>query len=179
MNKERKYISCADTAKLLRSALKAQFPSVKFSVRSNTYSGGASIDVNWIDGPFASDVDKIAKRYAGATFDGMIDLKEYHDDLVYFEGDDMPTPVHYGADFVFTRRELSPAYIAKLSVEAQKILDANEITAGRVFAYDEMMTKTGEYLATGYGRVIEPHAYGSNIVYMLSQYIPAGEKVGA
>ena len=167
------YLSCADTAKLLRSALKAQFPGVRFSVRSNTYSGGASIDVSWIDGPFSSDVDKVAKRYEGATFDGMIDLKEYQDGLIYLEGEDMPTRVHFGSDYVFTRRELSPAYIAKLSAEAQKILDDNAISTGRVFAYDEMMTGAGEYLATGYGRTIEPYAYGSNIVYVLSQYIPA------
>jgi hypothetical protein len=177
--KERKWVSCADTAKLLRSALKAQFPSVKFSVKSRTYSGGASINVSWIDGPFSNEVEKIAQRYAGATFDGSIDLKEYHDDLVYFEGDNEPTLVHYGADFVFTRRELSPAYIAKLSAEAQKILDSNKISAGRVFVYDEKMTNAGEYLATGYGRVIEPYAYGSNIVYLLSQHIPAGEELSA
>ena len=38
------YLTCAETAKLVRSALKAAFPGVKFSVCSSTYSGGASID---------------------------------------------------------------------------------------------------------------------------------------
>jgi Large polyvalent protein associated domain 29 len=177
--KEKKYITCADTAKLLRVALKAQFPATKFSVRSHTYSGGASIDVSWVDGPFISDVDKIAKRYQGATFDGSIDLKEYHDGLVYFEGDNEPTLVHFGADFVFTNRDLSPAYIEQLSIEAQKVLNDNAHTSGRVFAYDEKMTFSGEYLATPFGVMDYPHAYGSNIVRWLSHHIPAGQKVGA
>lgn len=39
---EKTYQSCAETAKLLRQALKESFPGVKFSVRSSTYAGGAS-----------------------------------------------------------------------------------------------------------------------------------------
>lgn len=177
--KERKYITCADTAKLLRAALKSQFPGIKFSVRSNTYSGGASIDVSWTDGPFTSEVDSIAKRYEGASFDGSIDLKEYHDDLVWFEGDSEPTVVHYGADYVFTSRDLSPAYIEQLSKVAQKVLDDNQCTAGKVFAYDEKMTGSGEYLATPFGVMNYPYAYGSNIVRWLSNYVPVGQGVSA
>ena len=41
-----KYFTCAETAKLIRQSLKEAFPGVKFSVRSSTYSGGASIDVS-------------------------------------------------------------------------------------------------------------------------------------
>lgn len=69
------YISCADTAKLVRQALKAAFPGVKFSVRSSVYSGGASIDVRWTDGPLRKEVEPIAKQYQGSDFDGMIDMK--------------------------------------------------------------------------------------------------------
>lgn len=35
-----KYISCKDTAVMMRKALKEAFPGVKFSVRSDVYSGG-------------------------------------------------------------------------------------------------------------------------------------------
>lgn len=175
---ERKYITCADTAKLLRSALKAQYPSVKFSVRSHTYSGGASIRVNWIDGPYIKEVEKIAKRYEGASFDGQIDLKEYHDDLVYFEGDTEPTLVHYGADYVFTDRDLSPAYVELLSKEAQKLLDQHTETAGQTFSLDERMLN-GNALPTEYGVIDNPYAYGWNIVRFLSNYIPAGQEVSA
>lgn len=98
---EPRRISCADTAKLVRAALKTAFPGVKFSVKSSTYSGGASIDVNWVDGPTAQEVDAIAKRFEGATFDGMIDLKEYHTSTLDGER------VRFGADFVMSQREIS------------------------------------------------------------------------
>ena len=71
---ETRYLSCAETAKLVRKALKQEFPSVKFSVRSKTYSGGASINVRWTDGPTEKDVKAIAGVYAGGEFDGMIDM---------------------------------------------------------------------------------------------------------
>jgi len=106
------YLSCAETAKLLRQALKATFPGCKFSVRSDTYSGGASIDVHWTDGPTDGDVDAICQLYRGATFDGMQDLKEYHSTLLAGPDGDV-RHVHFGADFVFTNRTLSDGYIAR------------------------------------------------------------------
>ena len=42
-----RYLTCAETAKLIRKDLKKNFPKIKFSVMSNTYSMGASIRVNW------------------------------------------------------------------------------------------------------------------------------------
>ena len=74
---ERKYISCAETAKFVRQALKENFPSQTFSVRSKTYAGGASIDVSWTDGVAESEVEKIVKQFEGAGFDGMVDYKFY------------------------------------------------------------------------------------------------------
>ena len=74
MTTDTRYVSCADTAKLVRKALKRDHPGVKFSVRAKTYAGGASINVSWTDGPRAADVDPILKRYEGGRFDGMIDM---------------------------------------------------------------------------------------------------------
>jgi hypothetical protein len=39
------YVSAAQTAKLVRVALKQAFPATKFSVRTSTYAGGASVRV--------------------------------------------------------------------------------------------------------------------------------------
>ena len=58
------YLSAAETAVLIRKALAKSFPGTKFYVRSETYSGGASIDV-YYDGatlgpdgnPILVDVD--------------------------------------------------------------------------------------------------------------------------
>lgn len=101
-----RWISPADTAKLVRAALKDTFPTVVFSVTSKSYAGGASISVHWTDGPPTGVVDKVAKRFAGASFDGMIDLKSYHTSALNGER------VHYGADYVFTQRSYSPAAVA-------------------------------------------------------------------
>ena len=68
------YLSCAETAKLIRAALKRAFPGVKFSVRSDVYSGGASINVKWSDGPTGEMVEAVAGAFQGGRFDGSIDL---------------------------------------------------------------------------------------------------------
>lgn len=130
------YLSAAETAKLVRKALKAKFQGVKFSVRTSTYSGGASIDVRWTNGPLVQEVDPIVKVFEGSGFDGMIDLKygKTHylkpDGSVYIHRDPgtggnggvhvaednaglerlMPDDVevvHFLADYVFTHREIS------------------------------------------------------------------------
>lgn len=133
---QREYLTAAQTAKLVRVALGAAFPGEMFSVRSKTYSGGASIDVRWTDGSQTKDVERVAKQYEGADFDGMIDLKTYTshylrpDGTVYVhhaagtEGSRGVIPaednralaelmpagvrvVHFCADFVFCSRDVS------------------------------------------------------------------------
>jgi len=99
------YISCADTAKLVRQALKESFPTIKFGVRSKTYSGGASIDVSWVDGPTSEQVKRITNAFEGAYFDGMID----HKGSIYHRLDGQP--VQFMANFIFERREHSDAAI--------------------------------------------------------------------
>jgi hypothetical protein len=96
-----RHISVTDTAKLIRAALKAEFPSTKFSVRSKSYSMGASITVHWTDGPTVGRVRSVTDKFEGASFDGMIDLKSYV--KREFEGEE----VHFGADYVFTDRRVS------------------------------------------------------------------------
>lgn len=114
---EREYLSVTETAKLIRQALKAQHPGVKFSVRSSSYAGGASIDVSWTDGPTEESVDRTVQLYRGATFDGMRDLKEYHDSVLVSAGGEI-THVHFGADFVFCHRSQSAEELARLEVLA-------------------------------------------------------------
>ena len=101
------YLTCAESAKMLREALKRNFPGVKFSVRSKTYAGGASITVTWNDGPSSKMVDAVAQRFAGADFDGMTDCMSYHRDLLV-AADGTIREVHFGSDFIFCRRETKP-----------------------------------------------------------------------
>jgi Large polyvalent protein associated domain 29 len=119
------YETCALTATRLRAALKAHFPGVRFSVRSSTYSGGASIRVRWTDGPRRAMVEAIAHRYQGATFDGMIDLKTHHTTVLVDETG--PKLMQYGADFIFCARtitdEAATIAAAKALIEARCRID--------------------------------------------------------
>jgi hypothetical protein len=100
-----KYISCTDTAKLIRTELKKNFPGIKFSVKSSSYAGGASISVRWTDGPARPTVEKVVKVFEGSTFDGSIDLKSYHSSTLNGE------EVHFGADSVMCSRTATRAFV--------------------------------------------------------------------
>lgn len=114
---ETRYLSCADTAKLIRQALKEAFPAVKFSVRSNTYAGGASINVSYTNGPQSADVERVAFAFQGGYFDGMTDYKGGHVHAI--DG----KPVSFGADFVFVRQEISDAQMAAVRAGLAALTD--------------------------------------------------------
>ncbi|PAB33121.1 hypothetical protein CC202_09545 [Pseudomonas savastanoi] len=102
-----RYLTCAETAKLVRKALKEAFPDVKFSVRSNVYSGGASLAVVWTDGPNPQQVETVTCRFKASYFDGGIDYKGsiYH----MMNGE----TVSFGADFIHTSRAASDYAVEK------------------------------------------------------------------
>lgn len=133
------YLSPAETAKLVRARLKKTFPKTKFSVRSDSYSGGGSVNVKWTDGPAETLVESIVSSYAGGRFDGSIDMKisvrhwllpdgtvrvasnpgtEGQMGHIPAEREWMPDPdcklVSFGADYIFTSRSISPAFAEKL-----------------------------------------------------------------
>lgn len=156
-------ISTNDTAKMIRQTLKNSFPATKFSVRGHKYAGGSSINIYWTDGPLQKDVDSIVKLYEGASFDGMTDSKTYVTSFVVLEKSTLPVQVHYGADFVFTNRHLSPEYSAELEKIAQAILDMNEHTKGQIFDSSTYY----ENLATDLGFAFD-RGYGANLVWKIS-----------
>ena len=140
MEEQTTHLSCAETAKLVRGALKENFPSQKFSVRSSTYSMGASIDVSWTNGVAHDEVNKIIKQFAGAGFDGMIDYKYYYNHwmmpdgsliLASKEGSEInvkPHPdakkVSFGADYVFANRDISED---KCLSTAKRLAELNDV----------------------------------------------------
>jgi len=159
-------ISTTDTAKMIRKEVKHYFPNVKFSVRSHSYSGGSSIDVSWTDGPTTKEVDAIVKRFEGASFDGMIDLKSYHNSFVILEGSTLPVEVHYGTDYVFTNRDLSPEFKAEL------VKKFEEITGEK---YDDNTI----YSTDRFDLYQMPRMYGCQIINHLFHNAVRIEKVGA
>lgn len=100
-----KILTCAETAKLIRQVLKESFQGVKFSVKSSTYSGGASVSIRWTDGPNDAQVRAAVGGFKGAYFDGSIDYQG----SVYHMMDGQP--VQFGADYINTTREHSDAAI--------------------------------------------------------------------
>lgn len=140
-----RYLRTAETAKLVRAALKPAFPDTRFSVRSSTYSGGSSIRVEWTDGPTTRQVDAVVGVYAGAAFDGMIDLKTHKTTWLCpvhgariaeryghsYASENGPVDsrccarseiVHMGADYVMTHRDLSPAVRAAFEARTARMI---------------------------------------------------------
>lgn len=95
-------LSTAETAKLVRAALKHAFPGQAFSVRSRNYAGGSSIDVEWTDGPTSKEVDAVTNGFEGAQMEGVDDYKGYKKPVVI---DGQLTRM--GTDWVSSRRNLS------------------------------------------------------------------------
>lgn len=80
------WIGTADVAKHIRGILKKNFPGQKFSVRSESYSGGSSINVYYTDGPSKDSVEALIGHLHGCDFDGMIDLQYYRTHALLTDG---------------------------------------------------------------------------------------------
>lgn len=80
------YVTHADLAKLIRTALATQFPGTKFSVTTKTYSGGGSVSVSYVDGPSCKDVTHAANQFSTKSFDGSIDMAHHCSLWLYPDG---------------------------------------------------------------------------------------------
>jgi len=69
--------SQASAAKLIKAELQEAFPGIKFSVTSDSFSMGDSVDIRWTDGPTTKEVDAISGKYQYGHFDGMTDMYEH------------------------------------------------------------------------------------------------------
>ena len=96
------YASAALGSKNLKRELARAFLGVKFSVKSNTYSGGDSIDVHWTLGPTTAEVKAVADKYQEGDFDGM-------DDSYNYRGNVWPE-LFGGAKYVHTNRGEGDAF---------------------------------------------------------------------
>ena len=166
------YLSCAETAKLVRAALKNAFPGVKFSVTSKTYSGGASINVGWIDGPSEPEVETVSKRFSGATFDGMQDLKSYHTSTHPVTGE----TVRYGADFVFSQRDYSRAMTERIAVQIAAHFNVSPVPALNEHNwYDSEAAETRMYDRYSFGDLVRQARHWTNHEGKL--YQPEGSRI--
>lgn len=97
----------ATCAAEIKKALKAAFPLVKFSVRSEDFAGGDAVRISYFDGPKESRVQAIVKKYQYGHFDGMTD---YYENSNVIEG--LPQ-----VKFVQTSRSMHPDTKAVIMAE--------------------------------------------------------------
>lgn len=84
----------AQAAKTIKQELAGQWPKIKFSVKSDNYAGGNSVDVRWAFGPTARQVEAVIQKYQHGSFDGMTDCYNYS-----------PTTTRVSAKYVFAHRD--------------------------------------------------------------------------
>jgi len=128
-----RYLTVAETAKLLRAALKKKFPGQKFNVRKTSY--GDSIDVEYSGDLSETDVERVARKYEGARFDSMTDSKIHVEHWLSPDGTvtlatrepmyglpriNTPNPggaelVSFGADYIFVKKIRVPPTTTKSS----------------------------------------------------------------
>jgi hypothetical protein len=110
---------CVVAAKNIRKELKAAFPGVKFSVVSEKYAGGNSINVRYEDGPAVAEVEAIANKYAVGNFDGMTDCYNY--EASYW------ADAFGGSKFIFVGRDFSDESVAAgIAAVVEKFGNVNE-----------------------------------------------------
>ncbi len=83
----------------IRAALKTAFAGTKFSVRSESFSMGNAVRIEWVDGPSSKQVEAVVGRFEAGSFDGMTDM--YNN-----AAKDPSTP--HRAKYVTCTREISP-----------------------------------------------------------------------
>ena len=161
---DKTYISCVETARILRQVLKRAFPQTKFSIRSSQYSGGASINITWTDGPTVKQVKRITDKFEGAGFDAMTDYKTSK--VLFYKGQE----THFGANSIFEEHNYSKALLAEALKEVAQhsdgeinpeAIDLEALEAGR---YNPILLQghwAGQPLWTALWQVIEGRPWDS------------------
>jgi hypothetical protein len=115
--------SAAAGAQQMRQALKEKWPNIKFSIRSETYSGGNSIRVSWNFGPTIKEVETITGIWQDGYFDGMQDMYIGGKDRNYtYESGE--TILVSDVKFVFEEREYSmPGDTSRYDTTAKRLIE--------------------------------------------------------
>ena len=133
MGSKRQLTGAALTAKVIKKRLTTLYPQVKFSVRSDVFSMGNSIDIRWTDGPMQKSVEAVTGQYQRGSFNCMTDMYEH----VGIN----PSLGCEGAKYVECHRTISSGYMAAIVEKAKGrygILDPNDYGYYRKLADIEM-----------------------------------------
>jgi len=110
--KKRQLTGAVLTANIIKKRLTALYPKVKFSVTSDTFSMGDSVDIRWTDGPTSDAVNAITKQYQYGDFDSMNDIYNY-------SGVDSALGCD-GAKYVSCHRSVSDEYQAQIAAKVEE-----------------------------------------------------------
>jgi hypothetical protein len=126
--KGRQLTGAAQAAAAIREELKTKFKGVKFSVTSDNFANGNSVDTQWTDGPTEDEVQEITGKYQYGHFNGMEDIYEYSNSR-----EDIPQ-----AKFVSEHRKQSEETRAAIDAAALELWPGEEFDAQR---YREQQTR--------------------------------------
>ena len=118
---KRQLTGAALTANVIKKKLTALYPKVKFSVTSDTFSMGNSVDIRWTDGPTSDVINAITTQYQYGNFNSMNDSYDY-------TGID-PALGCDGAKYVHCHRRVSRERQLQIATKATEIygkLDPND-----------------------------------------------------
>lgn len=100
----------AGTAQLIREALKAAFPGVKFSVTSDSFANGTAVDIRYQDGPTRKQVEQVYAPFISGHYNSAEDMYEYHREATKVDDSGKLLRLSYGAKYIHEHRSYSPAY---------------------------------------------------------------------
>lgn len=130
----------AAAAKAIRQDLKKAFGIVKFEVRSQAYSGGTSVRVDWVDGPTTEQVREIVGKYQYGGYNWMGDIYENTNSRI-----DLPQ-----VKFVQWQREISEKTKKECFEELQKTHAGFELVKDIWECSAELMKKWSVWTAGEY-----------------------------
>lgn len=109
-----KYVTqAAKTAKAIRQELKSLFPSIKFQIRSETYSGGNSVNIGYTDGVCQKTIESVVNKYQQGKFNSMEDIYE-----ITNRDESIPQ-----VKYIFVDRKMSNEVLEQLLVEIGLTMD--------------------------------------------------------
>jgi len=102
--------SLTATAGLIREALKAAFPAVKFSVTTDRFAGGTALDIRYTDGPSGQQVKEVYAPFLSGHFDSLQDMHVYNAGLTAVGEAGQLVRLSFGAKYIDSHRSYSEAY---------------------------------------------------------------------
>ena len=125
----------AKTALHIKNILKREYPSVKFSVTSDNFANGNSVDIRWIDGIPTKDIESFSHQFQYGNFDGMTDCYNYDNKHGYNQA----KYVHCSREISQEKRDTIQEQLAKLmniANQGYSVIPKDYQVNVRGYAYD-------------------------------------------